>query len=123
MRVRHLAAGFGAAAAHLSAAAHFRVGVGHLLAVVGAALADFSTHAARQRMQFRTADHEIGAGAADLGAIGEQPNVIPLRMPATLSQAMLDRGDADRVTGRTVFDALLHFALIHHVLQGWGAML
>jgi len=116
MRVRHLAARFRAAAAGLGAAAHLGVGVGHLLAIVGAALANLGAHAACQRVLVGTADHEIGAGAADLGAIGEQANVIPLRVPAALSQAMLDGADADGVTGRTVFDALLHVALVHHVL-------
>ena len=110
MRVRHLPARFGAASARLGAAAHLSVVVSHLLAVVGAALANLGAYAARQRMQFRTADHEIGTGPAYLRAIREQPNMIPRRMPPALAQAMLDRGDAEGVTGRAVVDALLHLS-------------
>jgi hypothetical protein len=116
MRMRHLPAGFGTAAAHLRASPHLRI-VRHLLAFIGASLANLSAHATRQRVLIRSADHEIRAGAADLRAIRQQPNVIPLRMPAALSQAMLDGADADGVTVRTVLDALLHVACVHHVLQ------
>jgi hypothetical protein len=112
VRMRHLPARFGTAAAGVGAAAHFSI-VSHLLAVISAALADFGAHAARQRMKLRPADHEIRAGPADLGAIGQEANVIPRRMPATFPQAMLDRADADGVTGRTVLDALLHVSVGH----------
>ena len=108
MRVGHLPAGFGTLAAGVDAAAHLGV-VGHLLAVVGAALADFGANAAGQRVEIRSADHEIGAGAADLGTIGHETNVIAAGMSPAFSQAVLDGADADGVTFGAVLDALPHF--------------
>jgi hypothetical protein len=108
VRMGHLPARFGTLAAGLDAAAHLGV-VGHLLAVISAALADLGAYAAGQRVKFGSADHEIGAGAADLGAIGHETNVIAAGMAPAFSQAVLDRGDADGVTGRAVLDALPHF--------------
>jgi len=109
----HLPAGIRTAVAQVGAAAHFLIVVGHLLALVAAALADFGADAAGERVQIGAADHEIGAGVADLGAIGEQPDVVPLRVPSALPQAMLDGADADRVALGAIVDAGLQVLLGH----------
>jgi hypothetical protein len=110
MDAGHLTAGFGAAMTDLRAPAHLVV-VAHLLAVERASLAQLGADTARLRVEFRTAEHEISAGPADLRAVREQPNV---RLRAVLSshgQAMLDRSQTRGVTLGAVVDALLHIVM------------
>jgi hypothetical protein len=65
----------------------------------------------------RRAKHEAGAGAANLGAIIQQPNVAGLGMPSAHLETVLGGLDADRVAAETFIDALLHL-LAHRVLGG-----
>jgi len=53
------------------------------------------------------AEHEIGAGLADLGAVEQEPDVVLGGVLAAPFQAMLYRGEADLVAGGTVVNALL----------------
>jgi hypothetical protein len=68
-------------------------------------------------VQLRIAQHEIGAGLADLGAVGEQADVMRLRKPATLIKTVSQRLQTDAVTATALFYALLHaaIAMLHRV--------
>jgi hypothetical protein len=108
-RPRHFAAGFGTAAARVGAAAHFFF-VGHLIATLGARIAEIRAHAAGLVMLRRAAKHEIGAGCADLCTILQCADVIRTGMHAALVEAVLDRRQTDLMADRTLLNALPHLA-------------
>ena len=103
----HPVAGLGAAAAGLGAAPHGLV-VAHPLAVLGAAVAHLGAGAAGEVVELRAADHEVGAGLADLRAVEHQPDVGRLGVPAPPGQAVgQGRAQADLVALLAVVDTLL----------------
>jgi hypothetical protein len=65
---RHFPTGLGTAAADLGARRQVRL-LSQLIALVSAPIADGGTGLTGMGMQFRAPDHEIGAHAANLGAI------------------------------------------------------
>jgi hypothetical protein len=105
---RHLPATVGARPAQIGAPLHLLVSLGHRLAMLGTLVADLRTHPAGALMVLRSADHEGGAGGADLGAIHQEPDVALFGMLAPLAQAVRDGLKTDTVTIRTVLNALLH---------------
>jgi hypothetical protein len=106
--MRHVPARIRAAAALLGAGGHAQV-VGHPIAVLRAALADFSTRGTCMRMKIGAPEHKIGAGLADLRAIHHEPNMIALGMHAALLQAVLQRLRAGLVAVEAQLDASKHF--------------
>jgi len=115
----HLAAKGSARTTSFSAPDHKSV-VAHLFATPGATLTDLCAGAACVNVQFRIAQHEIGAGLADLGAVGEQADVMRLREATTLIKTVSQRLQADAVTAAALFYALLHaaIAMLHGGLLG-----
>jgi len=69
---------------------HLRVTVCHLLALVGATLADFSADTARERVQVGAANHKVCARLADLRAIEKQTDVFGRSVFAAHAQTMSD---------------------------------
>ena len=74
----HLPARLGAAPADLGAGRHVGI-LAHPVALVGAAGADLRAGPASVRMHRRAADHEVGTGAADIGAVQQQADVLLLQ--------------------------------------------
>lgn len=107
MCTRHLAAGFGAAAADVGTAPHDVV-VGDGVAAPGAGFAGLGADATSQRVQVRIAQHEMSACLAHLGAIQEGANVIRRGVPATFLKAVSEGLGANPVALQTFLDALLH---------------
>jgi hypothetical protein len=105
----HSPAGIGAAAARVGAPTHFLV-VGHPVAILGTGVAHLRTDAARLVVLGRSPQHEVGAYGADLGAVGEYPNMIGTRVHPAFFEAMGDHREADLMTGRAFVNALSHVA-------------
>ena len=103
----HFAATLGASPAGLGAKHHGLV-VGETRAVLGAHLADAGTNTAGHLMHRRTAQHEIGGGDADLGAVLHQPDVVGSGMLTAFVQAMRNGREANGVAVKAVGDAVLH---------------
>ena len=59
-------------------------------------------------MHRRTAQHEIGGGDADLGAVLHQPDVVGSGMLTAFVQAMRNGREANGVAVKAVGDAVLH---------------
>jgi len=104
---RHLAAELGAGATGFAAADH-QIVVAHLLTTTRTTFADLRTCRAGVDVQLRMAQHEVRAGLADLGAIGEKADVVRFRVPPAFGQAMGQRFKADAVTSNALFDTGLH---------------
>jgi hypothetical protein len=58
----------------------------------------------------RSTQHEVGACGADLGAVGEYPNMIEAGVHSAFFEAMGDHREADLMTGRAFVNALSHVA-------------
>jgi hypothetical protein len=71
-------------AAYLDTRLHLQV-IHEAVAGLCTAFANFSAHTAGPTMQRRQADHEIGAGLADLCTIQQQTDVIRIGLLAALS--------------------------------------
>jgi hypothetical protein len=113
----HLGAGIGALLANGHALVHFsdRFAIGRTSA------AHFRAHSARQAVQIRAAQHEIGARLADLRAVQHQPEVLRFHMLASGFQAVVHRRfKADVVAFETVLDALFHFRIAAAVFHEDG---
>ena len=81
----HRLALLGAAPAGLHTVVH----VAHLLAVLGAGLADLGAGLAGEQVAGRAAQQKAGGDTADLGAVGQQREVGRRDMPAPALQAVL----------------------------------
>src|SRR5882724_6236772 len=105
---RHLEAGCRAAPADLRAGR--QVGIFALpVALVRAVGADGGARAAGMLVLVGAPDHEVGGGAADLGAVEQQPDQGFLEARGALAVEMTGgRFQADPVAVGTVLDALLH---------------
>jgi hypothetical protein len=113
---RHPRARFRAASAGLHAFVH----VADLLAIVCATAAYFGAHPAGQVMQIRSAQHEVRARLADLGAIHHQAKMRRLHVFASHFEAMIQRGFvADVMAFQALADALFHFRI--HVTHDFGS--
>jgi hypothetical protein len=99
-----------AAAALRRALAEHLVIPGHALTLIGAGSANVRAHTAGELMPLRSAEHEVGAGLAYVGAVEQQPDVRRLGMLAAELEAVARRTDADRVAAHTRVDALLHLS-------------
>jgi hypothetical protein len=86
---------------------HFVVAV-HFVAVVRTAGAHLGTGPAGKSVEVRAAQHEVGAGLADLHAITHQTDVVGLGVLAALAKTMLHCPEADLMALRAIFDALVH---------------
>jgi hypothetical protein len=86
--LRHLPASLCAATAGLSALPHHVVTISQALAVFGAAVADFGTHATYAGVQLGISQHEISRRLADLDTVKQQGKVLRLRMIAAFVQAV-----------------------------------
>jgi hypothetical protein len=104
----HLAARFGTLSAHVGAPGHLLVTPGHTLAVLSTRFADFGAEAAGALVKGRSADHEVGTGQADLGAIRQQALVIGRGMLAAHPEAVDRCLQAGPVAIKAVLNALLH---------------
>jgi hypothetical protein len=106
----HLAAGFGAFAAHLGALHHFLVASGHALAILDARLADLGAYGAGALVEVRPADHEVGAGGTDLGAVRQQALMVHRRVLTS----HLDAVDGGFQAGLMAIDTVLYALLNVH---------
>lgn len=104
----HLAARLGALAAHMGATPHHLVAIGQALAIIRATFANIGAHAAGPGVELRTAQHEVCARRADLGAIEQQADMTRFSVLAAHLQTMLCRFKTDCVAVRAVLDALTH---------------
>jgi hypothetical protein len=104
----HLAAGFGAFAAHVGALRHFLIASGHALAILGARLADLRAYGAGALVEVRPADHEVGAGGTDLGAVRQQALVVYRSVLTPHLKAVKGGFQADLMAIDTVLYALLN---------------
>lgn len=59
-------------------------------------------------MQIRAAQHKVGAGLADLGAVKEQPDMVWLGMCSALLEAIGHGLQANPMAIQAVLDTLLH---------------
>ena len=103
----HPPAGVGAAAAGVRAGFHLRI-VTEPIAVLCAAIAHLRTDRADAVMQWRAAEHKVGAGVADCGAVEQQPDVRRFRVLPAVLETVGDRFEADVVAFLAELDALLH---------------
>ena len=103
----HPPAGVGAAAAGVRAGFHLRI-VTKPIAVLCAAIAHLRAHRADAAVQWRAAEHKVGARVADGGAVEQQPDVCRLGMLAALPETVRDGFEAGVVTFLAELDALLH---------------
>jgi len=115
--MRH--AGFGHVVTRISAAlagvgteAHLVV-VGEALTGRLALLADLGAGGAGIGMQIGSAEHEIGAGLADFGAIHQQADVSGFAHLAALREAVGHGQHADALAIAAVLNALLHVMSCH----------
>jgi hypothetical protein len=89
-----------------------------VLAVLSAQLADLGADAAGAGVQVRAAQHEVGAGGADLNAVQHQADVVRRRVRTALLQAVGHGLQADGVAVLAVVDALAHLGT-----DGWQSRL
>ena len=108
---RHLTTDCGAGAAGLGTTDH-QIVFAHLFATAGTALTHFSACPARMYVQFRIAQHEIGAGLADLRAISKQADVVSLRKAPALAKAMRQGLKADAMTAAALLNTFLHARIV-----------
>jgi hypothetical protein len=114
-------AGFRTTAANLGALLHPGVAA-DLLAGFRATLADLRTCLAGDRVQVRTAQHEIRAGFADIRTVQEHPDKFRRGMLVALLQTVLNGLGAQIVTFLTVVQALIHllaqvFMYVWHLIS------
>jgi hypothetical protein len=108
----HRTARLGAFAARLNALVHVTDGFTRLRAV----LADVGAFGANMSVVRRAAQHEIGAGLADLSAVHHQTEMGRLNVLTARFQTMRRRHlQTGFVAVETIFDALLHLAV--HLLH------
>jgi hypothetical protein len=102
---RHFPAAFGAVAASLDAIVH----VADPLTFGGAIFADIGAFGAEMLMVRRAYDHDLGAGAADLGTGEHQLNVLRGGVRSAELEAVIGaRAEAGLVAAQTFVDAGLH---------------
>jgi hypothetical protein len=101
-----LPAAFCAAATRLHALIH----IAHLFAVLRARIAYLRARSADACVQWRTAQHEVGGRATDLGAIHHQSKMRRLDVLAARFETMVHRFmSAGLIALKTLVDTLLHF--------------
>jgi hypothetical protein len=100
---------FSTAAAELSAALHHFIARVDPLAIVRTATAYLRTSLTRPGVELRSAEHEICARLADLGAIGKQTDVVGIGMVAAHLQAVQKRFKANRMTILAILNTFPHF--------------
>ncbi|HTJ54879.1 MAG TPA: hypothetical protein VL380_05635, partial [Nitrosospira sp.] len=104
----HFTAVPGTLAAHPGAVFH----AVNLLATLGAGVAHVGADPADLFAKSRTAQHEIGRGLADLGAVHHQPEMVGLDVLATRLQAMVHRFmQTGLMASITCVYARLHFGV------------
>jgi hypothetical protein len=104
----HQSAGLGTSATFLSAATHHLV-IRKVLAADCAAHADIGADGAGLEMKFRSAQHEIRAGLANLNAIRQQTHMEFLRVFAPFLQTMDGGLNTQAVALQAFFNAIAHF--------------
>jgi hypothetical protein len=111
--LRHLAAAFGTPAAGVGASLHnvLHIAGRHLLAMLGAPLADISADAAGSGVKIRAADHKIRARLADLHAVLQKLDMFGAGVFAAHLQTMTNGFQTNRVTVLTILDAIFHFLI------------
>lgn len=109
----HLAAGLGAAAAHVSASFHLGI-LPHAIAVLGTSFTYFSTDPAGTSMKFRTTEHKVSTRLTNFSAVEHQSDMRKFSVHASLLQTVGDCIQADAVTVQAILNTLLHL-LIHLV--------
>src|SRR5262245_25433845 len=114
---RHRGAALRTAAAGLGAK-HHRLVVGKFRAVVCTRDADVGANATRHSMHRRAAQHEIGAGHANLSTVLQQANMLRRGVVAAILEAVRYRRKTNRVTIETIANAVLHGG--HGVLLSLG---
>jgi hypothetical protein len=93
----------------LSAALHHFIARVDPLAIVRTATAYLRTSLTRPGVKLRSAEHEIRARLADLGAIGEQTDVVGFGMVAAHLQAVQKGFKANRMTILAILNTFPHF--------------
>ena len=83
---------------------------------------DLGADGAGVRMQFRSAEHEVGTGLADFRAIQQEADVGGLAHFSALREAVSDGERADALTIATVLDALLHVVGCRVVIDHWTSV-
>jgi hypothetical protein len=104
--------------ADVGALHHGLVALRHSGALIGTLAADGGAQLARIHMAMRSAEHEIGARLADLGAVHQEPDVAVLGMMAAQSKAVCYGFHADAVAVQAVLDAGSHLRSHHLVMHG-----
>jgi len=104
----HLAAGLGTSATFLGAATHHLV-IRKVLAADRAAHADIGADGAGFEMEFRSPQHEIRAGLANLNAIRQQTHMEFLRVFPAFLQTMGGGLKTQAVTLQAFIYAIAHF--------------
>lgn len=77
-------------------------------AAFGTRFAGSSANAARLGVQYRAAQHEIGAEVTEFGTIDHRANVLRLGVRASTVQAMLNGLQANVMTVGAVVNAVVH---------------
>jgi hypothetical protein len=120
-RFGHVMTRISAALAGISAEAHLLI-LGEALAGGFALLAHLGADSAGVWMKLRSAEHEVGAGLADLSAIEQQADMRCFAHLPAAGEAMADGQGADAMAVAAVLDAMLDVVRRRFIKTHWTSL-